>query len=117
MLQGLTRITPVLCETTVRSMYKASSVYPTCYNFPMLKQRTIRQLVKTIGVGLHSGTKVELTLRPAEIDTGILFRRVDFDPPVLLPASIRVTGTGQCSTTCCSRPGCRSNRLRRNSCA
>jgi UDP-3-O-[3-hydroxymyristoyl] N-acetylglucosamine deacetylase len=50
----------------------------------MLKQRTIRQIVKTTGVGLHSGTKVELTLRPAEVDTGILFRRVDFDPPVLL---------------------------------
>ncbi len=99
MLQGLTRITPVLCETTVRSMYKASSVYPTCYNFPMLKQRTIRQLVKTIGVGLHSGTKVELTLRPAEIDTGILFRRVDFDPPVLLPASALAVGDTRMAST------------------
>ncbi|MFX5587079.1 UDP-3-O-acyl-N-acetylglucosamine deacetylase, partial [Acinetobacter baumannii] len=42
----------------------------------MLKQRTIKNLVKTTGVGLHSGTKVELTLRPAAPDTGILFRRV-----------------------------------------
>lgn len=53
----------------------------------MLKQRTIKQLVKTIGVGLHSGTKVELTLRPAAPDTGIIFRRVDQNPPVVLPAA------------------------------
>lgn len=53
----------------------------------MLKQRTVKQLVKTIGVGLHSGTKVELTLRPAAPDTGIVFRRVDVNPPVDLPAS------------------------------
>jgi UDP-3-O-[3-hydroxymyristoyl] N-acetylglucosamine deacetylase len=58
----------------------------------MLKQRTVKQLVKTIGVGLHSGTKVELTLRPAAPDTGIVFRRVDVEPPVDLPAS--ATGVG-----------------------
>jgi UDP-3-O-[3-hydroxymyristoyl] N-acetylglucosamine deacetylase len=58
----------------------------------MLKQRTVKQLVKTVGVGLHSGTKVELTLRPAAPDTSIVFRRVDVDPPVDLPAS--ATGVG-----------------------
>lgn len=58
----------------------------------MLKQRTVKQLVKTVGVGLHSGTKVELTLRPAAPDTGIVFRRVDLNPPVDLPAS--ATGVG-----------------------
>jgi len=58
----------------------------------MLKQRTVKQLVRTVGVGLHSGTKVELTLRPAPADTGIVFRRVDLDPPVDLPAS--ATGVG-----------------------
>ncbi len=58
----------------------------------MLKQRTVKQLVKTVGVGLHSGTKVELTLRPAAPDTGIVFRRVDIDPPVDLPSS--ATGVG-----------------------
>jgi UDP-3-O-[3-hydroxymyristoyl] N-acetylglucosamine deacetylase len=58
----------------------------------MLKQRTLKQTVKTIGVGLHSGTKVELTLRPAAFDTGIVFRRVDHTPPVELPAS--ATGVG-----------------------
>ena len=58
----------------------------------MFKQRTIKQLVKTVGVGLHSGTKVELTLRPAAADTGIVFRRVDLDPVVDLPAT--ATGVG-----------------------
>jgi UDP-3-O-[3-hydroxymyristoyl] N-acetylglucosamine deacetylase len=58
----------------------------------MLKQRTIKELVRTIGVGLHSGTKVELTLRPAAIDTGIVFRRVDLDPMVEFPASAMAVG-------------------------
>ncbi|HVL74686.1 MAG TPA: UDP-3-O-acyl-N-acetylglucosamine deacetylase [Noviherbaspirillum sp.] len=58
----------------------------------MLKQRTVKQQIKTIGVGLHSGTKVELTLRPAPPDTGIVFRRVDLDPVVELPASAMGVG-------------------------
>jgi UDP-3-O-[3-hydroxymyristoyl] N-acetylglucosamine deacetylase len=58
----------------------------------MLKQRTIKQLVRTTGVGLHSGTKVELTLRPAAVDTGIVFRRIDLDPVVEFPASADVVG-------------------------
>src|SRR5450830_2029990 len=62
------------------------------YNVGMLKQRTIKKRVQTVGVGLHSGTKVELTLRPAAIDTGIVFRRIDLDPVVEFPAS--ATGVG-----------------------
>ncbi|MCL6484272.1 MAG: UDP-3-O-[3-hydroxymyristoyl] N-acetylglucosamine deacetylase, partial [Janthinobacterium lividum] len=58
----------------------------------MLKQRTIKQLVRTIGVGLHSGTKVELILRPAAINTGIVFRRIDLDPIVEFPASAMAVG-------------------------
>ena len=58
----------------------------------MLKQRTVKQLVRTVGVGLHSGTKVELTLRPAAVDTGIVFRRVDLDPVVEFPARAGVVG-------------------------
>ncbi len=58
----------------------------------MLKQRTIKQQVRTTGVGLHSGTKVVLTLHPAGIDTGIVFRRVDLDPVVEFPASAGVVG-------------------------
>lgn len=58
----------------------------------MLKQRTIKQSVRTIGVGLHSGTKVELTLSPAAIDTGIVFRRIDLVPVVEFPASAMAVG-------------------------
>lgn len=53
----------------------------------MLKQRTIKSIVKTVGIGVHSGRKVELTLRPAAPDTGIVFSRVDLPTPVDIPAS------------------------------
>ncbi len=65
----------------------------------MLKQRTIKQLVKTVGVGLHSGTKVELTLRPAAVDTGIIFRRVDLEPVVDLPATAVAVGDTRMAST------------------
>jgi UDP-3-O-[3-hydroxymyristoyl] N-acetylglucosamine deacetylase len=52
----------------------------------MFHQRTIKQLVKTTGVGLHSGRRVELTLRPAAPDTGIVFHRIDLPEVVDLPA-------------------------------
>ncbi len=48
----------------------------------MLQQRTLKSLTKAVGVGLHSGQRVELTLRPAPIDTGIVFRRVDLAQPI-----------------------------------
>ncbi len=65
----------------------------------MLKQRTIKNIVKTVGVGLHSGTKVELTLRPADIDVGIIFRRVDFEPPIEFPASALGVGDTRMAST------------------
>ncbi len=52
----------------------------------MLRQRTLKSLVSASGVGLHSGVKVNMTLRPAAPDTGIVFRRIDLDPVVDLPA-------------------------------
>ena len=52
----------------------------------MFKQRTIKNLVKTTGVGLHSGLRVELTLRPAAPNTGIVFHRVDLPEVVDFPA-------------------------------
>lgn len=48
----------------------------------MLQQRTLKSLTRAVGVGLHSGQRVELTLRPAAPDTGIVFRRVDLPQPV-----------------------------------
>ena len=58
----------------------------------MLKQRTVKQEVRTTGVGLHSGRKVVLTLRPAAVDTGIVFRRVDLDPVVEFPSTASIVG-------------------------
>lgn len=81
-----------VAEAQQRLHLITSDWWVSCYNSTMLKQRTVKQLVKTVGVGLHSGTKVELTLRPAAPNTGIVFRRVDLDPPVDLPAS--ATGVG-----------------------
>lgn len=65
----------------------------------MLKQRTIKQVITTVGVGLHSGKKVQLTLRPAMPDTGIVFRRVDLDPIVELPANALCVGDTRMAST------------------
>jgi UDP-3-O-[3-hydroxymyristoyl] N-acetylglucosamine deacetylase len=65
----------------------------------MLKQRTIKQIVKSVGVGLHSGTKVELTLRPAAVNTGIIFHRVDLVPAVELPATAIGVGDTRMAST------------------
>ena len=65
----------------------------------MLAQRTLRTLTRAVGVGLHSGQRVELTLRPAQPDTGIVFRRVDLPEPVDIPISAQsVTDTRLAST-------------------
>jgi UDP-3-O-[3-hydroxymyristoyl] N-acetylglucosamine deacetylase len=65
----------------------------------MLQQRTLKSLTKAVGVGLHSGQRVELTLRPAQPDTGIVFRRVDLPIPVDIPVSaLAVTDTRLAST-------------------
>jgi len=65
----------------------------------MLAQRTLKTLTQAVGVGLHSGQRVELTLRPARPDTGIVFRRVDLTEPVDIPVSAQaVTDTRLAST-------------------
>ena len=48
----------------------------------MIKQRTLKNIIRATGVGLHSGEKVYLTLKPAPVDTGIVFCRADLDPVV-----------------------------------
>lgn len=53
----------------------------------MTKQRTLKQSIKVTGIGLHSGKKVTLTLRPAPVNTGIIYCRSDLEPPVYFPAS------------------------------
>jgi UDP-3-O-[3-hydroxymyristoyl] N-acetylglucosamine deacetylase len=65
----------------------------------MLKQRTLKQIARTVGIGMHSGTKVELVLRPAAADTGIVFRRVDVAPPVDIAASADAVVETRMATT------------------
>jgi len=65
----------------------------------MLQQRTLKSLTRAVGVGLHSGQRVELTLRPAPADSGIVFRRVDLPAPVDIPvAATSVSDTRLAST-------------------
>ena len=52
----------------------------------MIRQRTLKNVIRATGVGLHTGEKVYLTLRPAPPNTGIIFRRVDIDEPVEIKA-------------------------------
>ncbi len=65
----------------------------------MIKQRTLKNTIRATGVGLHSGEKIYLTLRPAEANTGIRFRRVDLAEPVTIQASPNNVGETVLSTT------------------
>ena len=65
----------------------------------MLAQRTLKSIVKTVGIGLHSGKRVNLTLRPAAPNTGIVFTRIDLDPVVEIKADAKSVGETMLSTT------------------
>ena len=65
----------------------------------MIRQRTLKNVIRATGIGLHTGEKVYLTLRPAAVDTGIVFRRVDLDPPVEIPARAENVGDTTLSTS------------------
>ncbi|MCB1791612.1 MAG: UDP-3-O-acyl-N-acetylglucosamine deacetylase [Gammaproteobacteria bacterium] len=65
----------------------------------MIRQRTLKNVIRATGVGLHTGEKVYLTLRPAAPDSGIIFRRVDLDSPVDIPAKAENVGDTRLSTT------------------
>jgi UDP-3-O-[3-hydroxymyristoyl] N-acetylglucosamine deacetylase len=65
----------------------------------MLMQRTLRSVTRTTGVGLHTGARVELTLRPAAVETGIVFHRVDLPVPVTIPARAENVGDTRLSST------------------
>ena len=65
----------------------------------MLRQRTLKSLVSASGVGLHTGQKVRITLRPAPIDTGVVFRRVDLASPVDIPARADLVGEARLAST------------------
>ena len=70
----------------------------------MLRQRTLKTLVSASGVGLHTGQKVRMTLRPAPADTGVVFRRIDLASPVDLPARAELVGETRLSS-CLVRDG------------
>lgn len=65
----------------------------------MIRQRTLKNVIRATGVGLHTGKKVYLTLRPAAADAGIVFRRVDLDEPVEIKASPENVGDTRLSTS------------------
>ena len=65
----------------------------------MLRQRTLKSLVSASGVGLHTGQKVRITLRPAPPDTGVVFRRVDLASPVDIPARAERVGEARLAST------------------
>ncbi|MCK9563765.1 MAG: UDP-3-O-acyl-N-acetylglucosamine deacetylase, partial [Bacteroidales bacterium] len=65
----------------------------------MIKQRTLKNTIRATGVGLHTGDKVYLTLKPAPVDSGIVFRRTDLDPPVDIKAEATSVGDTTLSTT------------------
>ena len=65
----------------------------------MMKQRTLKNIIRATGVGLHTGEKVYLTLRPAPANTGIIFRRIDLEVPVEIAARTENVGDTKLSTT------------------
>ncbi|HRK56541.1 MAG TPA: UDP-3-O-acyl-N-acetylglucosamine deacetylase [Burkholderiaceae bacterium] len=65
----------------------------------MLRQRTLKTSVRTVGIGMHSGAKVELVLHPAPENTGAVFRRVDTHPPVAIVASAQAVVDTRMATT------------------
>ena len=65
----------------------------------MIKQRTLKNVIRAMGVGLHTGKKVYLTLRPAPVDSGIRFRRIDLDQPIEILARPENVGDTNLSTT------------------
>jgi UDP-3-O-[3-hydroxymyristoyl] N-acetylglucosamine deacetylase len=73
----------------------------------MLRQRTLKSLTRAVGLGVHSGQKVELTLRPAPPDSGIVFRRIDLPVPVEVPVSVTAVSDTRMATTISpgGRPG------------
>ncbi len=65
----------------------------------MIRQRTLKNVIRATGVGLHTGKKIYLTLRPAPVNSGIIFRRIDFEQPVELEARLDNVGDTRLSTT------------------
>ena len=73
----------------------------------MIRQRTLKNIIRATGVGLHSGEKVYLTLKPAPVDTGIIFCRTDLNPVVEIPAACGKCGGDDACALLCRKMGTR----------
>lgn len=69
------------------------------YNRRMVQQRTLKSMMRAVGVGLHSGQRVELTMRPAPPDSGIVFRRIDLPSPVEIPVRASAVSDARMAST------------------
>lgn len=69
------------------------------YNGRMVQQRTLKSMMRAVGVGLHSGQRVELTMRPAPPDSGIVFRRIDLPSPVEIPVRASAVSDARMAST------------------
>ncbi len=65
----------------------------------MIKQRTLKNCIRAKGVGLHTGKLIQMALRPAVVNTGIIFRRMDREPPLEIPAKVNYIGDTRLSTS------------------
>jgi UDP-3-O-[3-hydroxymyristoyl] N-acetylglucosamine deacetylase len=86
-----------LARRAVRRAPRASKIAP------VLPQRTLKSITRAVGVGLHSGQRVELTLRPAPVNHGIVFRRVDLPEPVEIPMTAEAVTDTRLASTVSSR--------------
>lgn len=68
-------------------------------NHGMIRQRTLKNVIKATGITLHGGERAEVILHPAPVNSGIQFRRIDLDPPVIIHASAKNVGDTTLSTT------------------
>ena len=69
------------------------------YNGRLVQQRTLKSMMRAVGVGLHSGQRVELTMRPAPPDSGIVFRRIDLPSPVEIPVRASAVSDARMAST------------------
>ena len=84
----------MLCYHAARLLSERQGKRPT----NMIKQRTLKNVIRATGVGIHNGQKVYMTLRPAAVDTGIVFRRTDLAEPVDIEARAENVGDTSLST-------------------
>ncbi|MDX1669929.1 MAG: UDP-3-O-acyl-N-acetylglucosamine deacetylase, partial [Limnobacter sp.] len=75
-----------------------------------MRQRTLKTVLKATGIGLHSGKRVNMTLRPAQPDTGIVFRRIDVNPPVDFPVEAMAIGDTRMASTL-EKDGCKVSTI------